>query len=134
MNRNVKELDQIYIFSKQQQAEYNSISNGVKNIITDSPTFFCVCYSSLHDKPLSDAIWTLCELYDKRFPSYNIFIERMPEKYDNIGRYQTEEEAKNMDEVIWDLLVNHYPKEQYCRIPYKNKQEILDKVLEVCEK
>lgn len=40
IRRNVKEFDQIYIFAKQQQMEYKFLSNGVKNIITDSLHYY----------------------------------------------------------------------------------------------
>ena len=79
IRRDVKEFDQIYIFAKQQQMEYKFLNNGVKNIITDSPTLLSVFYSNMYiSKEMADSIWKLCEMYDSKFPTFNIFLERAP--------------------------------------------------------
>ncbi len=133
--RKVNEFDQIYIFAKQQQYEYKWLSNGVKNIITDSPTFLSVFYSKKYISfEMSEAIWKLCQLYDEKYPVYNIFLDRGDKMYDGNGRYQTEEEARKIDEEMWNTLVQYYKPETYCRIPYKDKDAILNKILEIADK
>lgn len=133
--RQVKEFDQIYIFAKQNQLEYKFLSNGVKNIVTDSPTFLSVFYSKAYiSQEMADAIWKLCQIYDSKYPVFNIFLERGDKTYDPNGRYQTEDQARKMDDEMWEMLISHYPPEQCCRIPYKHKDAILAKVLEVCDK
>lgn len=133
--RPIKEFDQIYIFGKQQQYEHRWLSNGVKNVITDSPTFLSVFYSKKYiSEAMGDAIWRLCELYDEKYPVYNIFLERGDKPYHAEGRYQTEEEARKIDEELWNQLTYYYLPKDYIRIPYNNKDAILAKVLEVIEK
>lgn len=135
IKRGVKEFDQIYIFAKQQQAEYKFLSNGVKNVITDSPTFLSVFYSKMYiSQEMSDAIWKLCELYDAKYPVYNIFLERGNKTYDSNGRYQTEDEAREMDNIMWNQLISYYSPEQCSKIPFFNKEEILQKVLDIIDK
>lgn len=133
--REVKEFDQVYIFAKQQQYEHRYLSHGVKNVITDSPTFLAVYYADRYiSKEMSDAIWNLCDLYDKKYPVFNIFIDRGEKSYVSEGRYQTEEEAREMDNGIWEKLISLYPPEMCCRMNYLDKDAILAKVLEVCDK
>ena len=54
--------------------------------------------------------------------------------YDATGRYQTEEQARTIDEEMWTELIAHYPPELCCRISALDKDAILAKVLEVSDK
>lgn len=133
--RSVKDFDQIYVFAKQQQYEFKWLSHGVKNIITDSPTFLSVFYSNKYlNKDLANCIWELCKLYDSKFPAYYIFLDRGNKVYDPNGRYQTEDQAKTIDTELWEALVKYYPAEMYCKIPFQDKEQILQKVLELADK
>lgn len=131
--RNIKKFDQIYIFGKQTQYEYKWLANGVKNIITDSPTFLSVFYANRYvSERMGAAIWELCKLYDEEHPFFNIFLERdLSLPYDENGRYQTKEEAIAMDEDMWQELLAHYPAELCCRIRVTNQEAMLNKILEV---
>ena len=134
MNRAPKGFDQVYIFGKQLEYEHRFISNGVKNIISDSPTFLSGFYAHKYCLPgIAESIWDLCKIYDREYPCYNIFLERGDKTYHQDGRYQTESEARQFDNDIWDLLVDFYGS-NLVRIPYNDKEAILNKVLEVCDK
>lgn len=133
--RKTEEFDQIYIFGKQQQYEFRYLKAGVKNIVTDSPTFLSYYYAKKYiSDEIAEAIWTLCKLYDKKYPCFNIMLERGEKPYHTEGRYQTEAEARLMDEEIWNELTSHYPPEQCVRIPYDQKEKILETVLSVISK
>ena len=128
-------FDQVYIFGKQMQYEYRFLKYGVKNIITDSPPFLSGWYAQKYfGQEMADHIWALCDMYDKQFPVFNIFIDRGSKPYDPAGRYQTEEEAKEFDAEILRSLYDHYPANRIAIIPYDDKEAMLAKVLEVCDK
>ena len=132
--RPVKHFDQIYIFGKQQQYEFRWLTNGVKNVITDSPCFLSAYYSRKYiSEDMAEAIWRLCELYDQTYPCVNIFLERGDKEYVAEGRYQTEEEARSLDVEIYEYLMEKY-EGNVIKIPYTDKQLILDTVLKYCDK
>ena len=66
--------------------------------------------------------------------SDNIFLDREIGNYDQNGRFQTEEEAKSLDEKMWTELTDRYSEEYCFRISVMDKKGILNKVLEMCEK
>lgn len=103
--RKVGKFDQIYVFGKQLQYEYRFLNAGVKNIVTDSPLLLSTVYAPVG---LRGPIKSLLNQYEKDFPSINVFIDRNGKKYDPAGRYQTEEQAKELDHKIWSALTNLY--------------------------
>ena len=131
--REIKEFDQIFLFAQQQQNEYCFISNGVKNIVTDCPCFLSVFYAKEYvSDELGDAIWKLCEIYDRKYPVCNIFLDRGNITYQQKGRYQDEETAKLIDTKIWDMMVSYYGK-NCIKIPLNDKSLILDTVTKICD-
>jgi hypothetical protein len=90
--------DQIYIFGKQFHKIWR-LKDKVDVIITDSPLPISIVY----DKENSAAFHTLImEQFDK-FENYNFLLERGAE-YQTEGRVQTEEEAKEVDKVVKNVL------------------------------
>jgi len=127
--RNIQKHDQLYLFAKQQQYEYRYLSQGVLNIVTDSPCFLSVIYSAKYiSEEYADAIMALCRLYDRDNPSLNIFLSRGEKPYITEGRYQTLEQAKELDAAILAGLQKHYP-ENFHVVDYKNREKILELVL-----
>ena len=99
----IKEYDQIYLMGKQQHYEYQNLCNGFTHIITDSPMFLTCIYAKLYypnNKRLFDGLKKLVLDYELQYPSLNIFLNRDARFYNPLGRYQTEEEAKKIDEFI----------------------------------
>ena len=130
-----KGFDQVYIFGKQLEYEHRFLSNGVKNIITDSPTFLSGFYAKKYNGlNMAIPIWNLCKIYDSEYPTFNIFLERGDKPYHQDGRYQTEEEARQFDSDMYSDLCNFYKTKQTVKIPYNDKEAILAQVLEVCDK
>ena len=125
--RDIKKFDQVYLFGKQQQYEYRYLSSGVENIVTDSPCFLSVVYSLKYnqDRRMADALAALCKIYDEEHPSVNIFLLRGDKPYVAEGRYQSYEEAKELDQFMFKTLQEYYP---FNLIPvdYTNQAEILD--------
>lgn len=102
-NKVPKSFDQHYIFGKQMHAEDVLLSNGVKHIVTDSPLMMQLCYVERSGKNFSHMLSAAKEFEDK-YPSLNIFLERKDLKYQEKGRWESETQAKEMDDRILNFL------------------------------
>lgn len=127
--RPIQKHDQLYLFAKQQQYEYRYLSSGVKNIVTDSPCFLSVIYSLKYiGSEYAEAINTLCKMYDKDHQSLNIFLSRGDKPYVTEGRYQTLDEAKEIDQAVLKALEQSY-RNNYHIVDFKDREKILELVL-----
>lgn len=132
--RHIGKFDQLYIFGKQHQYEYRYLSQGVKNIVTDSPCFLSVVYAAFYGQPvISSAIMDLVKEYDKDHPCLNIFLHRGDKPYVQAGRWQTAEGAKELDALILSTLKVCYP-DNLIEIDFKDKEKIFQTVLSAVEK
>jgi hypothetical protein len=98
--------DQIYIFGKQFHKIWR-LKDKVDVIICDSPLPISIVY----DKENSEAFHTLIMEQFNKFDNYNFLLERGV-AYQSEGRVQTEEEAKEVDKVVKNVLekykIYHY--------------------------
>lgn len=124
-NRKVHKFEQYYLFGKQFNREFQFLANGVKNIVTDSPLILSAVYC---DEKFKEPILDLCHAYEEEFPSLNIFLRRNNKTYIKEGRYQTLEEAKVIDEKIYDILTNEVV--DFIEVDWDDKKKLLDNVLE----
>lgn len=90
--------DQIYIFGKQFHKIWR-LKDKVDVIICDSPLPISIVY----DKENSEAFHTLIMEQFNKFDNYNVLLTRSGE-YQKEGRVQTEEEAKEVDEIVKKVL------------------------------
>lgn len=91
--------DQLYV-SAMQNRKLQRLVGKVDYIITDSPLLMCVAYIPKHYKPsFQDMMCDMWEQYD----NVNFFIERK-KKYNPIGRNQSEDEARELDQQIKTLM------------------------------
>ena len=128
-NREISKYDQVYLFGKQQNREYNLLSKGVDFIVTDSPVFLCGVYTGVYfGTELADSLFTISDLYDEDYPCLTIIIERPDnQEYKEDGRYQTSSEAEELHNFIKEKTFALYPD---TKIFYNNqREEILEYVL-----
>ena len=107
--------DQIYVFGKQLHRIFR-LKDKVDVVITDSPILLSIIYDKTGNKYFSDLVLNQFNNFDNR----NYFIERTT-VYNPKGRLQTEDEAKEFDKVLLDLLKD-------CNIEYDSvgKSEAVD--------
>jgi hypothetical protein len=107
--------DQIYVFGKQLHRIFR-LKDKVDVVITDSPILLSIIYDKTGNKYFSDLVLNQFNNFDNR----NYFIERTT-VYNPKGRLQTEDEAKEIDKVLLDLLKD-------CNIEYDSvgKNEAVD--------
>lgn len=106
--RKISAYDQIYFLGKQVRHE-SMLFNKVKFIVTDAPIFMSVYYASAFCTPvLSEGIKrTVQAFYQQTLEDghkhYHILLKR-DHPYVSEGRYQTEEEAKNIDVKLEEMF------------------------------
>ena len=107
--------DQIYVFGKQLHRIFR-LKDKVDVVITDSPILLSIIYDKTGNKYFSDLVLNQFNNFNNR----NYFIERTT-VYNPKGRLQTEDEAKEIDKVLLDLLKD-------CNIEYDSvgKSEAVD--------
>ena len=107
--------DQIYVFGKQLHRIFR-LKDKVDVVITDSPILLSIIYDKTGNKYFSDLVLNQFNNFENR----NYFIERTT-VYNPKGRLQTEDEAKEIDKVLLDLLKD-------CNIEYDSvgKSEAVD--------
>ena len=109
--------DQIYVFGKQLHRIFR-LKDKVEVIITDSPILLSIIY----DKTKNPYFSALVLDQFKNFNNRNYFIDR-DTIYNPKGRLQTEEEAKEIDKILLDLL-------EECGVDYKrvDKNAAVDQI------
>ena len=107
--------DQTYVFGLQLHRIFR-MKDKVDVVITDSPILLSIIYDKTGNKYFSDLVLNQFNNFDNR----NYFIERTT-VYNPKGRLQTEDEAKEIDKVLLDLLKD-------CNIEYDSvgKSEAVD--------
>lgn len=104
--RNIIGFDQIYLMGKQLNYEYRFLSNGIKNVVTDSPVLLSACYTRTYfgDLDIAHHMEQIILEYEKRNPAINIYLSREDKEYKTEGRYQTLEGAKQLDSIVKETL------------------------------
>lgn len=108
-----KSFDQFAILGEQISKE-DKLLPYIDYIITDSPVLLNAAYSKYYNCPF----WRQCEevalQFEEQYKGLHILLTREGLPYDQSGRYQNEEQAKEMDENIKQLLDRHL---DYITIP-----------------
>lgn len=93
--------DQIYIFGKQFHRIWR-LKDKVDVIICDSPLPISIVY----DKENSEAFHQLIMEQFNKFPNLNFYLKRSA-VYQKEGRLQTEEEARKVDKIVENVLIDY---------------------------
>jgi ABC-type oligopeptide transport system ATPase subunit len=92
--------DQLYVFAKQNR-RLDRLKGKVEWVVTDSPILLSLHYAGKkylpkYFKKLIVEVWN-------EYDNYNFFLQRK-KKYVPIGRTQTEDQAKNVDKSVLNIL------------------------------
>lgn len=115
--------DQIYIFGKQQR-RINRLVNQVEYAITDSPLILSILYG----KNCKNSFKQLVIEEFNEYNNINFFLKRS-KKYSEIGRVQNENEAKDLDYKLRELVSDYNIKVIDIDILEKNSLEIIIKYI-----
>jgi hypothetical protein len=102
-----KDCDSYFLQASQIQKEDIRLRAGVNIVVNDSPVFLQYFYSWYHDNPLQESIRLAALEFDTLYSSLNIFINREDKFYSEIGRYEKLEEAKKIDKLIKQKMLDN---------------------------
>ena len=101
------DCDSFYLQATQIQWEDIRLRGGVDLIVSDSPLILQYFYAYYHKVPLQDPMLQAALEYEEIYPSIHIMLQREDKFYDELGRYETLEQAKNIDKMMLNTL-KHY--------------------------
>lgn len=104
LGRQPKGYDQLVLFSEQAQREFNFLYGGVELVINDAPLLLNVYYTLLNGCDYWKHAEKIAIQHHQDFPSMDIFIHRGGRKFNPKGRFQTEEQARELDDRIVDYI------------------------------
>lgn len=117
---------QIYIFGKQQYQLF-TMKDEVDVIVTDSPFIFCSIYDQTKNKELKNLI---IEEYNKYNNMNYLILRDDTVPYEQEGRYQDSEGAKEVDNTIKDFLADNNIKYTAVKgIGSKTKEKIITDIM-----
>ena len=112
--RNVNPHDQLYLLGK--QSAYESLLYGkVDYIVTDSPVLLAGAYAERSCGGDGEYVTEAAKAFYKRSEKeggveyVNFFVSREGKKYNPLGRYETEDQARNFDIFLGNFLNHHVP-------------------------
>lgn len=108
--------DQFYVTANQHR-NISRLYGKVDYIIVDSPILLGLIYKNMYDSFSNYPSEFYDESFDnfiitlfKKYKNINIYLKRLENIYENIGRYQDYEESLSIDKKIEELLlVNSIP-------------------------
>ncbi len=109
-DRKVKEFDQLYLLGK--QSAYESMLYGkVDYIVTDSPILLAGIYQELRGGEeknyVSQAAQSFMAHSEERGVTYKNFFLKRTKPYDTRGRWENEQQAKEVDQYIYNYLCKY---------------------------
>lgn len=110
-SRKIGDFDQIYLLGKQMRKE-TILYDKVDVIVTDSPLYLAAFYADkfapklIAEATLESVTRVVRHAQNIGHEYIHYFLERT-KTYNPAGRYQTEDEAKNLDADIMCFMVKH---------------------------
>jgi hypothetical protein len=107
-DRKVREWDQLYLLGK--QSAYESMLYGkVDFIVTDSPILLAGIYQEYRsggaDKYVGEAAKAFMKHAEDNGVEFMNFVLDRTKPFDPRGRWETEEQAREIDKFVWNYLV-----------------------------
>jgi len=107
--KKVGQYDQIYIFGKQARSEY-MLYNKVDYIITDSPIILSPVYEKFYnngESMIEEAAIKFLDKAEKNGVKHINFLLERNKQFNPTGRYETEDQAKQVDIKVKEFLVDN---------------------------
>ena len=126
-------FDQYYISAKQMHREYIALSAGFDHIVTDCPVLLNCFYAEYCNLSFSKSLIDIALEFEKKYPSFNIFVKRHNRRHSDIARFHNEKESLEIDAKLkqfvekynffpiieWDLTNEKNFEERYWKIKYR---------------
>lgn len=98
-------VNQVYIMGCQYRKLKDLQRHNIDIAISDSPLLLQLTYCRRKD--YYEELSALVKKLNSEFQNINVFIKRN-KPYQTYGRMQTEKEAKELDQVIWDSMDGNF--------------------------
>lgn len=136
-DRKVREWDQLYLLGK--QSAYESMLYGkVDFIVTDSPILLAGIYQEYRsegkDKYVGYAAKSFMNHASSNGVEYKNFVLERTKPFDPRGRWETEGQAKEIDQFVRDYLVEYSGVPEVVCGPNEKRDEEILTLLERCGK
>lgn len=108
-----KDLDALknqYYLSQKQYEMLKILDGELQYIVTDGPLIQQLYYNQYYEHNICDIEKTKNQIISwyNEFDNINIFIERNQSfAYEQAGRYQNEDQAKNIDPILEQILIDN---------------------------
>lgn len=124
--------DSFYCQAKQITKEDVILRGRTSYIVSDSPVLLQYFYAKYHNDPGQNAMLYASREFEDMYPSLNIALVRPSgHKYDEVGRYESSEEASDIDKKIIELLGQEMG--EFETFTYKQTDKILEYVIKRLE-
>ncbi len=120
-------LDQWYLFASQCRAEEIVLRNDVDLVISDSPLTLNCCYAKKNNVPGWENLFDLAKIFESKYPSINILLQRKDRKYISRGRFENKEQAQLMD-----LFIEENVGVPLLKIDYEDSVGIMNAIQQNC--
>jgi hypothetical protein len=97
-------FDQVYIYGNSMQQEELPLRSGTDLVITDAPLLLNNYYGTARKIPGIEHLVAMTKVFEEKYPSLNIFLERADFGFSDVARYHDEEQSKQIDDEMWDFL------------------------------
>ncbi len=99
-----KGFDSLYVQAKQIHKEDTILRAGTDLIVSDSPVLLQYYYAKHHNTPAQYQMLELAKEFEDTYHSIDILLKRNDADYNELGRYETLEQAKEIDEELEAVL------------------------------
>lgn len=99
-----KNFDCLYCQAKQVHKEDTILRAGVDLIVSDSPIPLQYFYAKHHKNPCQKQMFEISMEFEEMYPSVNILLKRDDADYKELGRYETLEQAKEIDDEFQQYM------------------------------
>ena len=125
--REVNPFDQVYLFAKQMRKEYLVLSSSSNMIITDSPLCLSIAYGKKYKFKNWQQLQIIANKFEQEFPSLNFFLVRDGCEYKHDGRFETYEEALEVDR----LIMSHMDEQgiEYSSVNFDDVETVIDVIV-----
>ena len=124
-----KGFDCLYIQAKQVHKEDTILRSGTDLIVSDSPLLLQYFYGKHHDNPCQKQMLEIALEFEQTYPSINIQLKREDADYNELGRYENLQQAKDIDMEFEGYLKNLNV--NYMTLPSHDDDAILNYVLKM---
>lgn len=96
--------DQLYLLAKQNRRIARLLEHPIRFAVTDSPILLCAAYAEIGGNYTDSLLIPMILEVFNGYDNINILIQRDANTYQQVGREQNIEQAKEVDNVVIDLL------------------------------